>query len=140
MARYGQLRELTKNEFEELTRWAHSRTLPALDVFRARLILALAEGMTYDQVVDALGTTRPTIARWKSRFEEMGIEGLEPQHKGSRPRAATPAVQARVARRVQQKPPDGSTHWSCRKLAADLGMSPATDSAFLLKPNCSRIV
>jgi len=33
---------------------------------------------------------------------------------------------ARVARRVQQKPPDGSTHWSCRKLAADLGLSHAT--------------
>jgi transposase len=82
--------------------------------------------MTYDHIVDALGTTRPTIARWKSRLEELGIAGLESRHKGSRPRAATPAVQARVARRVQQKPPDGSTHWSCRKLAADLGMSPAT--------------
>lgn len=126
MTRYGQLRELTESEREELTRRAHSRTLPAGDVFRAKLILALAEGMTYDQVVDALGTTRPTIARWKTRFEDLGIEGLEPRHKGSRPRAATPAVQARVARRVQQKPPDGSTHWSCRKLAADLAMSSAT--------------
>src|SRR6202012_1787739 len=27
---------------------------------------------------------------------------------------------------VQQKPPDGSTQWSCRKLAADLKMSHAT--------------
>ncbi len=126
VARYGQLRELTDNEREELTRWAHSRTLPAGDVFRAKLILALADDMTYDQIVNALGTTRPTIARWKSRFEELGIEGLDPRHKGSRPRAATAAVQARVARRVQQKPPDGSTHWSCRKLAADLGLSHAT--------------
>ena len=59
-------------------------------------------------------------------MEEGGIDGLEPRHKGSQPKAATAAVQARVARRVQQKPPDGSTHWSCRKLAADLGMSHAT--------------
>jgi Transposase DDE domain group 1 len=28
-----------------------------------------------------------------------------------------PKVQARVIRQVQQKPGDGSTHWSCRKLA-----------------------
>ena len=35
-------------------------------------------------------------------------------------------MQARVAQHMQQKPPDGSTHWSCRKLAADLGMSHAT--------------
>lgn len=126
MARYGQLRELTENEHEELTGCAHSRTLPAGDVFRAKLILALADGHTYAQVVQELGTTKPTVARWKARFEESGIEGLDPRHKGSRPRAATPAVQARVARRVQQKPPDGSTHWSCRKLAADLGLSYAT--------------
>jgi len=39
----------------------------------------------------------------------------------TRYRSATtqqPAVQARVLGRVQQKPGDGSTHWSCRKLAS----------------------
>jgi len=120
------LLHLNESQREELSKWAHSRTLPAGDVFRAKLILSLAAGMTYEQVVSALGTTKPTIARWKARFEQAGIAGLEPRHKGSRPRSATPAVQARVVRRVQQKPPDGSTHWSCRKLAADLNMSHAT--------------
>ena len=121
-----ELLHLNESQREELSKWAHSRTLPAGDVFRAKLILSLADGMTYEQVVSALGTTKPTIARWKARFEQAGIAGLEPRHKGSRPRSATPAVQARVVRRVQQKPPDGSTHWSCRKLAADLNMSHAT--------------
>ena len=125
MPRY-ELLHLNESQREELSKWAHSRTLPAGDVFRAKLILSLADGMTYEQVVSALGTTKPTIARWKARFEQAGIAGLEPRHKGSRPRSATPAVQARVVRRVQQKPPDGSTHWSCRKLAADLNMSHAT--------------
>src|SRR5438034_6986982 len=36
---------------------------------------------------------------------------------------ATAAVQARVVRRVQQKPNDGSTHWSCRKWASELSVS-----------------
>jgi transposase len=121
-----ELLHLNESQREELSKWAHSRTLPAGDVFRAKLILSLADGMTYEQVVSALGTTKPTIARWKARFEQAGIAGLEPRHKGSRPRSATPAVQARVVRRVQQKPPDGSTHWSSRKLAADLNMSHAT--------------
>src|SRR5205823_7826486 len=48
---------------------------------------------------------------------------LEPQHKGSKPRTATPAVQAKVCRKVQQKPIDGSTHWSVRKLAVETGVS-----------------
>jgi transposase len=102
-------------------------------VFRAKLILLLADGMTYERIITALGTTKPTIARWKARFEEAGMGGLQPRHKGSQPRAATASVQARVARRVQQKPPDGSTHWSCRKLAADLGMSHATVQRILVQ-------
>src|SRR5438105_12534413 len=35
-------------------------------------------------------------------------------------------MQARLMRRVQQKPGDGSTHWSCRKLAKELGLSKST--------------
>ena len=70
-------------------------------------------------------TSGPTIARWKMRFEQDGVAGLE-GHQGSKPRAATAAVQARVIRRVQQKPGDGSTHWSCRKLAQELGLSKST--------------
>ncbi len=124
---------MTEDQREELRMWAHSRTLPAGDVFRAKLILSLADGMTYEQIVKALGTTKPTIARWKARFEEAGMDGLKPRHRGSQPRAATATVQARVARRVQQKPPDGSTHWSCRKLAADLGMSHATVQRILVQ-------
>lgn len=58
-------------------------------VFRARLILALADGRTYDAIKRELHTTARTIARWKQRFEESGIEGLEPKHQGSKPRTAT---------------------------------------------------
>ena len=123
VARYRELIALTPEQREELTRWAQSRSLPAGDVFRARLILSLADGMSYGEIKQHLHTTAPTISRWKQRFEEHGVEGLEPQHKGSKPRTATAAVQARVCRKVQQKPADGSTHWSIRRLAADMGVS-----------------
>lgn len=103
MAGYRELVSLTTAQREELKRWAQSRTLPAGDVFRARLILALADGMTYGAIKRSLNTTAPTISRWKQRFEEFGIDGWEPQHKGSRPRTATPTVQAKVCRKVQQK-------------------------------------
>jgi transposase len=117
---------LTEEQRSELGRWAASRTLPAGDVFRARLILALAEGRTYSQIMTSLQTTAPTISRWKQRFEQDGLAGLEPRHKGSQPRVANSAVQARIARRTQQKPADGSTHWSCRKMAQALRLSKST--------------
>jgi transposase len=126
MGRYEAVIELTVEEREELTRWSKSRTLPAGDVFKATLILALADGKSYSRIEEELNTSRPTVARWKARFEQDRIAGLEGRHKGSRPRKVTPAVQARLLKKTQQKPGDGSTHWSCRKMAAAVGLSPAT--------------
>src|SRR5215831_10792749 len=126
MAPYGSLLILSHGERSELRRWAASRTLPAGDVFRARLILALADGQTYSQISSSLQTTAPTISRWKQRFEQAGIAGLDARHKGSQPRVADAALQARIARKTQQKPSDGSTHWSCRKMATALKLSKST--------------
>ena len=95
--------ELSSEEREELTRWAGSRTLPAGDVFKAKLILALADGKSYSRVEEELGTSRPTIARWRARFASARIAGLEGQHKGSLPRKATPAMQSRLLKKDTAK-------------------------------------
>lgn len=126
MRRYQRVLRVTEEQRADLQRWAQSRTLPAGDVFRARLILALAAGKSYSQIESELNTSRPTISRWRKRFEEEGIAGLDGKHQGSKPRAASPAVQARLIRKTLQKPEDGSTHWSCRKIAAALGLSKST--------------
>ena len=120
------LLQVSSEQKEELERWAQARSLPAGDVFRARLLLGLAEGLSYREIERKLGASAPTVSKWKSRFEQAGMEGLCGQHRGSRPRTATPAVQARILRRAQQKPANGSTHWSVRKLAAELEMSKST--------------
>ena len=123
MAQYGDLLILSTFERDELMRRARSRGLPAGDVFRARLILALADGCSYREIEKRLHTSSPTIARWCQRFQQHRMDGLNPRHQGSRPRVVTPAVQARILRHTLQAPPDGSTHWSCRKLALTLGVS-----------------
>ena len=61
---------LTPEEKQDLERWAQSRTLPAGDVFRARLILALAEGHIYREIAKGMRTSAATIARWRTRFEQ----------------------------------------------------------------------
>ncbi len=83
---------ITDEQRSELSKWAQSRTLPAGDVFRARLILALADGASYRKIMQTLQTTAPTISRWKQRFAEQGMAGLDPRHKGSQPRVAHAAV------------------------------------------------
>jgi transposase len=129
------LLQVNPEQRDELRERAQSRSSPAGEVFRARLILGLADGMSYREIERKLGASAPTVLKWKKRFEQQGVEGLQGRHKGSKPRQATPAVQARVIRRAQQKPGDASTHWSCRKLAQDLGLSKSTVHRILMQAN-----
>ena len=118
---------LTVDERAELEQMTQSRTLPAGDVFRARLILMLSDGMPYRAIQERLDTTAPTISRWKERFLKERVAGLlEIRHPGQKPSVITPALQAKVSEATRRKPKDGSTHWSCRKLAAQLGISKDT--------------
>ncbi len=118
---------LTPEEHAELEQITQSRTLPAGDVFRARLVLMLAAGLPYRTIQQRLDTTAPTISRWRRRFLKQRIAGLlEICHPGQKPTVITPALQAKVLEATRRKPTDGSTHWSCRKLAQHLKVSKDT--------------
>ena len=54
-------------------------------VFRARLILLLSGGASYSFIKLRLGTTAPTISRWKQRFLAAGLDGLDTAHPGQKP-------------------------------------------------------
>lgn len=96
-------------------------------MIRARMILMLAAGRTYADIRERLQTTAPTISRWKGRFLKERIGGLiETRHPGQKPSVITPKLQARVLEATRRKPRDGSTHWSVRKLARELGLSKDT--------------
>jgi transposase len=118
---------LTPGEQQELQQMCLSRSLPAGDVFRARLILMLAGGRSYTEIRERLDTTAPTISLWKKRFLAHRVAGLmEERHPGQKPTVITPQLQAKILEATRRKPKDGSTHWSCRKLARHLGLSKDT--------------
>jgi hypothetical protein len=111
------LLELSEEQREELRGWAQSRSLPAGYVFRACLILALADGSMYRQIERTLGASAPAVSNWKVRFEVYGIEGSQGRHQGSKPRRATPAVQVGNPQQgrvihgsAAEGPPTASTH------------------------------
>src|SRR6202163_4925182 len=114
---------LTRQLHSDLSNIAQSRALPAGFVFRAKLILLLAEGASFSAIKQQLQTTAPTIIRWKHRFRQSGLEGLDTYHPGQKPSVLTPALRARILSATRRKPSNGSTHWSCRKLASVLGVS-----------------
>jgi len=87
----------------------------------------LAAGRTYVDICERLHATAPTISLWKKRFVQYRVAGLVGErHPGQKPTVITPKLQAKVLAATQRKPKDGSTHWSCRKLAKELGLSKDT--------------
>src|SRR5206468_11278228 len=113
---------LTKSERVELQRQARARNGRADSARHARLILLLAEGLTWAEIRIKLDCGDSYISRWSKRFEADRLAGLFARHTGRERYKVTDRVEARVlARTTKRKPADGSTHWSSRKLAAELG-------------------
>lgn len=114
--------KLTENERSELHRQASARNGRADSARHARLILLLAEGLTWAEIRAKLDCGDSYINRWSKRFEADRLAGLFSRHAGRERYKVTDQVEARVlARTTERKPTDGSTHWSSRKLAAELG-------------------
>src|SRR5579859_1691278 len=88
-----------------------------------RIVLLLDEGLSYREIEEKLGTPPSTISRWKQRYQQDGLLGLATIHPGQPPQKLTPQLRARVLERTRQAPPDGSTHWSLRKMAAVMKVS-----------------
>jgi len=123
MASMSDAIELTKVERMELERRAASRTGRAEDARRARLILLLAEGHTWDEACERVPCSRGFVASWTRRFDEQRLAGLYSRHLGQVATVLTPQLEARVLEATRRGPRDGTTHWSTRRLAEHLGVS-----------------
>src|ERR1700677_1676704 len=113
---------LSNAERMELTRRANSRTDRAEDARRARLILLLAEGHTWDEASERIECSRGFVASWSKRFAEQRIAGLYSRHIGQVATVLTPQLEARILESTRHAP-SSSTHWTTRKLATHLDVS-----------------
>jgi transposase len=104
-------------ERKELLRRIRSRSGRAEDSQRARLILELARGKSFSQIMSQLGCSQNFIIRWKQRFLSDRLSGLFARHQGRKPSEDSAAIEAWILDHTRKTPPDGSTHWTTRKLA-----------------------
>jgi transposase len=114
---------ITADERAELERRVRSRKIRAEDARRAQVILMLAAGEPFSVITAAVGCYPDYVSRWKRRFEADRVAGLHAKYRGQPATVRTPAMEARILAKTRQRPPDGSTHWSTRKLAKVLGIS-----------------
>jgi len=82
--------ELDPEERQSLERRARQYTLPYRDVIRAKIVLLAAEGWENKAIGEALQLPRPKVSKWRKRFFEQRLAGLEDRPRGGRPSVFPP--------------------------------------------------
>ena len=117
---------LNEAEKAQLQSIARSLSLPHGMVRRAQIVLACAEGESHVAIAKRLGVSNMTVGKWRRRFHDHGIEGLDDEQRPGRPRTHDDERVAEVINTALQSPPANSTHWSVRALARHTGVSKST--------------
>src|SRR5215210_303101 len=82
--------ELSEVEERELRQRAGQYTRPHREVVRAKIVLLAAEGHTNVEIARRLDCTERSVGKWRRRFCEEGLAGLDEKPRPGRPRSFSP--------------------------------------------------
>ena len=117
---------LTADERGELERRARCYTASYAQVVRAKIVLFAAEGMANVDIASRLDTSPQVVHRWRKRFCEQRLKGLEDAPRSGRPRVFSPLGE----RRDQSVGVRAAGHHGGAAVALELlGAGPGTDPA-----------
>ena len=116
---------LRDGDREVLSSWVRSTSLRAGLVQRARIVLLASQGVANARIAAEVGTTTTSVWKWRKRYVEAGLAGLDDAPRSGRPKQVD---DERIIAATLRPPPKkyGVTHWSSRLLAARLGIGNAT--------------
>jgi transposase len=113
---------LTSEQRAELDAVMRKRHGSAAISRRARCVVLWASGERRVDIRDKLACNDAFVTKWTTAFDLAGLAGLVSLHPGRAPKVPTAKLEARILNRtLKHLPRDGSTHWSSRKLANELG-------------------
>ena len=122
------LRELTEPERQELSQISRSQVAPAVEVARAKVLLAVARGDDYQTAARSVGRrSGDAVSHLVARFNAEGTAALTPRHGGGRRPTYEPQDRARIAAEAARSPTpeaDGTATWSLSTLRRSLRAAP----------------
>ncbi|HEX6014884.1 MAG TPA: IS630 family transposase [Geminicoccaceae bacterium] len=93
-------------------------------VWRARIVLATADGCGTAEIMRLSGKSKPCVWRWQERFLHEGVPGLLRDKSRKPGKAPLPAATVkRVVELTLEEPPGEATHWTGRAMAKAAGVS-----------------
>ena len=111
----------------ELQALVADRNSPRKLVWRAEIVLAIADGHGPAQIMRRASTSKPTVWRWQARYLDEGVDGLK--HDKTRPSRVPPLpreTRLKVIAKTVQETPSNATHWSRSSMAEAVGISPSS--------------
>ncbi|MBC7560753.1 MAG: IS630 family transposase [Dermatophilaceae bacterium] len=118
---------MSAGQREALTILSRSSTAAHREVKRAKVLLLAADGVANSRIAAAVGVTPVTVRSWRGRFAAEGLSkfGQVREGRGRKPGITAEQIEE-IVRLTQHEKPSGETHWSCRTMAKQVGVSPAT--------------
>jgi len=129
MPRHKAPLSVSPQQREQLEQWLAAPGTPQGVVVRCRIVLAASAGNTDLKIAADLQVSRPTVVLWRERFHQQGLEcvwKIAPG-RGRKPTYDADRVKQILAATLQSKP-KGMSHWSCRLMAQQQGVSKSTIS------------
>ena len=107
-----------------LERQARGRSTAARVVMRSRIVLSAADGLQSNQIAAQMGIAPRTVALWRGRFLQLGLNGLlkDAARPGRKP-SISASVVSQVIEKTTQSRPVNATHWSRSTMAREVGIS-----------------
>jgi len=118
---------LTDEDRMQLEKLSRSKRASVRLVERSRIVLLAAQGKQDIEIAGDLGISRQKSARWRKRFSEQGLSGIEKDapRSGRIPKISS-RKKSEIIRKTTTQTPPGATHWSTRSMAKASGVSAAT--------------
>ena len=112
---------LTDDERLILERTARSPTAEQRMAFRARVVLAAANGESNEHIAAAEQVRTATVCKWRIRFARQRVAGLNDGRRSGRPAHYGQETEDRILRQLDEPAPAGYAQWNGRLVAEALG-------------------
>lgn len=120
---------VSEDQRKQIKGWLAALGTPQQVALRGRIVLAASDGKSEAAIATEMRVDRKTVRLWRERFALRGVPCLWEIAPGRGRKATYSAERIKgVIDATLQSKPTGMTHWSCRLMAANQGISKSTVS------------
>jgi len=123
MARIAQPITATAEQYQELLVMNRSLKIEKRYSQRALVILLSLQNKSLEEIIETTGMSRPVVNKWRQRFRQHGLDGLNDAARSGKPPVITAKQKAMVVQKACEKPLGGYTNWSQERIAEQVGIS-----------------